>query len=169
MTDHQRSLLREVSTPTARAREAAAYGSRLAPGRRGYFFLIPSPITLTTQLRILAARCARGCLNLRPREERRAQGRPDARCTRGLVRNCAKKSAHEHTGPAENTRPSLRSGSNGFLRALLGDRAFLPPSLRGYFRKLDASVGASGPHDCPQQRRVRLSRRLRPPHPIPRP
>ena len=34
------------------------------------------------------------------------------------------------------------------FRALLGDRAFLPPSLCGPSpAKLDASVGASGPHD----------------------
>src|ERR1700737_2418482 len=47
-----------------------------------------------------------------------------------------------------NTRPSLRNGFNGFLRALPGDRACLPPSSRGTNpAKLDASVGASGPHD----------------------
>src|SRR5260370_42574434 len=38
------------------------------------------------------------------------------------------KCAHEHTGSAEAIRPSLRNGFNGFLRALPGDRAFLPPS-----------------------------------------
>src|SRR5437879_3186312 len=50
-----------------------------------------------------------------------------------------------------------RNGFNGFLRALLGDRALLPPSSADMFclspvgptrlRELDASVGASGPHD----------------------
>jgi hypothetical protein len=34
-------------------------------------------------------------------------------------------SHHGHTG---NTRHSPRNGFNGFLRALLGDRACLPPS-----------------------------------------
>jgi hypothetical protein len=64
-------------------------------------------------------------------------------------------SHHGHTG---NTRHSPRNGFNGFLRALLGDRALLSPSSSGYRRvgpegptsppaKLDASVGASGPHD----------------------
>src|SRR5712671_1296675 len=49
---------------------------------------------------------------------------------------------------AEIIRPSLRNGFNGFLRALLGDRALLPPSpAEDFFRQLDASVGASGPHD----------------------
>src|SRR6201992_783843 len=36
----------------------------------------------------------------------------------------------------------------GLLRDLPGDRAFLPPSPPGRLpRRLDASVGASGPHD----------------------
>jgi hypothetical protein len=39
-----------------------------------------------------------------------------------------KTNAHEHTGSAEAIRHSLRNGFNGFLRALPGDRAFLPPS-----------------------------------------
>src|ERR1700733_8931139 len=55
-------------------------------------------------------------------------------------------SHHGHTG---NTRHSPRNGFNGFLRALPGDRAFLSPSsLRSLLLKnLNASVGASGPHD----------------------
>ena len=48
----------------------------------------------------------------------------------------------------EIARHSPRNGFNGFLRALPGDRAFLPPSpARMASRELDASVGASGPHD----------------------
>jgi hypothetical protein len=48
----------------------------------------------------------------------------------------------------EITRHSPRNGFNGFLRALPGDRACLPPSPCGSSpAKLDASVGASGPHD----------------------
>src|SRR5229473_1694490 len=41
--------------------------------------------------------------------------------------------AHErnHRGYTGNTRPSLRNGFNGFLRARPGDRALLPPSLHG--------------------------------------
>jgi hypothetical protein len=50
-----------------------------------------------------------------------------------------------HTGI---TRHSPRNGFNGFLRALPGDRALLSPSsAKIAFRELDASVGASGPHD----------------------
>ena len=40
----------------------------------------------------------------------RAQGMPDARCTRGLVCKIVQKSAHEHTGSAEAIRHSLRNG-----------------------------------------------------------
>jgi len=54
----------------------------------------------------------------------------------------------------------------GLLRDLPGDRAFLPPSLRGFSpAKLDASVGASGPRDFAVRiARARLVRTLRPPH-----
>ena len=56
-----------------------------------------------------------------------------------------------------------------FLHALLGDRAFLPPSSHGSSAKLDASVGASGPHGfAVRSRAVRLPARSRPPHPVPR-
>jgi len=48
------------------------------------------------------------------------------------------------------SRPSLRNGFNGFLRDLLGEPGLLSPSqaaMRKHCRRLDASVGASGPHD----------------------
>src|ERR1700677_1305155 len=56
------------------------------------------------------------------------------------------------------TRHSPRNGFNGLLRALPGDRAFLPPSpAKIAFCRLDASVGASGPHDFAVRRRHRPS------------
>src|SRR5713101_1798875 len=73
---------------------------------------------------------------------------PGAQCTRSLA--CEIKQTHElvTTVTPEITRHSPRNGFNGFLRALLGDRACLPPSpAKVVFRELDASVGASGPHD----------------------
>ena len=36
--------------------------------------------------------------------KQRAQGKPDARCTRGPVSKLHKKHAHEHTGPANGSR-----------------------------------------------------------------
>ena len=74
-------------------------------------------------------------------------------------------SAHEHTGHTGITRHSPRNGFNGFLRALPGDRAFLPPSpAKVTFRELDTSVGVSGPHDfsvrlsAVRYRRIRVHR-----------
>jgi hypothetical protein len=66
-----------------------------------------------------------------PSCKKRAQGKPDARCTRGLVCKIVQKHAHEHTGPAEAIRLSLRNGFNAYFRALPGDRACLTPSPRG--------------------------------------
>src|ERR1700704_1063865 len=61
------------------------------------------------------------------------------------------------TSTPESPGIPARNGFNGFLRALPGDRALLPPSSADMFclspvgptrlRELDASVGASGPHD----------------------
>src|SRR6202171_4862189 len=62
------------------------------------------------------------------------------------------------TSTPESPDVPARNGFNGFLRALPGDRAVLPPSPSGLrlclspvgptqLRKLDASFGASGPHD----------------------
>ena len=74
-------------------------------------------------------------MNLVPLKKR-AQGRPGARCTRGLVCNVHKKCAHEHTGPAESIRPSLRSGVtayfvlspvNGSFATVIGG-SLLPPT-----------------------------------------
>jgi hypothetical protein len=48
---------------------------------------------------------------------------------RSHVPECAfAKSAHEHTGSAENIRLSLRNGFNGLFRALPGDEFVLSPS-----------------------------------------
>jgi hypothetical protein len=57
---------------------------------------------------------------------------PDARCTRGLVckySNRTHTSNNEYTGI---TRHSRTQWFYGLLRALLGDRAVLPPSLADF-------------------------------------
>src|ERR1700681_4938704 len=61
------------------------------------------------------------------------------------------------TSTPESPDIPARNGFNSLCRALPGDRALLPPSPADMFclspvgptqlRKLDASVGASGPHD----------------------
>jgi len=103
-----------------------------------------------TQIRIPAARFARVLLcSFRPLVQR-AQGMPGAWCARS--RACSvvntRVSHHGHTG---NARHSPRNGFNGFLRALSGDRALLPPSF-AIARKLK------------RQRRGVRTTRLRRPH-----
>ena len=76
----------------------------------------------------------------------RAQGMPDARCTRSLVCAIGSKYAHEYSQRVTGiTRHSPRNGLR-LIPCSPRRPAFLPPSLRGSIRKLDASVGASGPH-----------------------
>ena len=85
-------------------------------------------------------------MNLSPergRRERRVLAAPAV--SRAI---CAQEHAHEHTGSAENIRPSLRNGFtasfvlspvNGFVATVI------PEKLAS--QELDASIGASGPHD----------------------
>jgi hypothetical protein len=72
---------------------------------------------------------------------------PGARCARSrawCVGN-TRVSHHGHTGK-RSAFPA--QWFYGLYRALPGDRACLPPSsAKIAFRELDASVGASGPHD----------------------
>src|ERR1700675_266384 len=83
-------------------RRAAAYGSRLKAGMTGVCDFD------------LAAQFARVLLFSFTLPNQRAQGTPDARCTRGLVCKHAQKNAHEHTGSAEAIRHSLRNGFTAY-------------------------------------------------------
>jgi hypothetical protein len=76
--------------------------------------------------------CPRIARNLFALEIQRAQGMPDARCTRGLMRNVHKKCAHEHTGEAENIRHSLRNGFTAYnaLSPVSGSFATVAPKKR---------------------------------------
>jgi hypothetical protein len=70
--------------------------------------------------------------------------------THSLVCKNKKHTSVVTTGPPKRSGIPCANGFNGFLRALLGDRAFLPPSqatMRKHHRQLDTSVGISGPHD----------------------
>ena len=100
--------------------------------------------------------------------QERAQGMPDAQGTRSRAcRIDSTRVSHHRYAGSEPAFPAR--WFYGFLRALLGDRALLPPSSRRKFlRDLNASVGASGPHDFAV--RVRCSRQQhhsRPSHPAP--
>ncbi len=113
------------------------------------------------QLRSLAARCARVVHELSPnrgRRECRAPGAPAA--ARGVVVN-TRVSHHGHTG---NTRHSPRNGFNGFLRALPGDRACLPPSSADQPANLTPASGRQDHTTSPstssaiRQRRISVHR-----------
>src|ERR1700731_2593781 len=88
---------------------------------------------------------------------------PGARCARSLA--CSVKntrvSHHGHTGI---TRPSPRNGFNGFLRALPGDRAFLPPSPALLSANLTPASGRQDHTSSPsashavRQERIRVHR-----------
>src|SRR5882672_8227410 len=109
-----------------------------------------------TRVRTLATRSARGFdESLAPFE-----GVGNAGCPlhpRPRVHFVLVERTRETTSTPESPGIPARNGFNGFLRALPGDRAVLPPSSTDRFclspvgptrlRKLDASVGASGPHD----------------------
>jgi hypothetical protein len=141
---------------------------RFAPRNDGEFQFSGSQPQI--QLRDPAARIAPEVLqeNCPSRNE----GAGNTGCTlhpRSRMQNCTKK----------RTRAYRFSGGNpafpaqwfyGLYRALPGDRAFLPPSpAKAAFRELDASVGASGPHDFAVRfTRRSLSAHPRPPHPSPR-
>jgi hypothetical protein len=92
--------------------------------------------------------CVRVMLSESPSENR---GRRECRVRVAPVAACAvKKHRRQQLQVHRNNRHSLRDGFNGVLRALPGDRAFLPPSLarrRMRLCELSASVGAPEPHD----------------------
>jgi hypothetical protein len=121
------------------------------------------------RLRVLAAHCARG-LRLKPCPLKlRAQGRPGARCTRGLACNCAQRTRTRAYRFSGNTPAFPAQWLYGLLRALPGERLFCHRRRRDTSRQLDASTAASGPHDFAVRfMRARLLRTSRPPHPTAR-
>ncbi len=126
-------------------------------------------ISSDTPSRSRGAICPRLALISRPKKKR-AQGKPGARCTRGLVRRMCKRMrtrAYRFSGgiPAFPARWFC-----GLFRALPGERAFLPPSPPEKLasQELDASVAASGPHDfAVRVSHARQAQPSRPPHPAP--
>jgi hypothetical protein len=90
-------------------------------------------------------------------------------CTRGLACERKKHTSVITTGTPDRPGIPCASGFNGFLRALPGDRAFLPPSLTDHHPI--SLISASGYQDhttSPSATgRLRLVRRPRPSHPAP--
>jgi hypothetical protein len=83
-------------------------------------------------------------MNSVPRENR---GRRESRVSNAPAASCAKieSTRVSHHRFAGSVRLSPRNGFNGFLRDLPGDRALLPPSLRGL-----AHHDPVGPETSPQ-------------------
>jgi len=82
--------------------------------------------------------------------------------------NAHGKSAHEHTGSAGASRPSLRNGFTAYF-ALFPENGCFASVARASYRKLSASTAAPEPRDFTVHvGRVRLSRLPRPPHPTAR-
>ena len=100
--------------------------------------------------------------------KKRAQGRPDARCTRGLVRNCAKKRTRAYRSSGEHpafparwfTAYNVLFPANGFLAAVAPGK--LPGNLTPAPRCQNHTPSPSA-RPC-----VRLSQAPRPPHPTAR-
>ena len=89
----------------------------------------------------------RFAVELPAHKNQRAQGRPGARCTRGLVCNCAQRTRTRAYRFSGNIPAFPAQWLDGLLRALPGERLFCHRRLRTCHRKLDASTAASGPHD----------------------
>src|SRR5213080_4189358 len=85
-------------------------------------------MTVDTVSRSRGALRPRLARNFRALGSQRAQGMPDARCTRDLMRNVHRKCAHEHTGEAENIRHSLRNGFTAYNVISPVSHVLLPPS-----------------------------------------
>jgi len=161
--------------PNRQARRAAV---KVPPSREGLcvrdkYLLIQfsNSACLQTQPRDLAARCARALRRLPPSITTR--GRRESRVRAAPAVSCANMHKKTHTSiQVQRRHPGLPCAMvYGLLRALPGERLFLPPSSARSFasRELDASTAASGPHDFAVRAAcVRLSQAPRPPHPTAR-
>src|ERR1700681_4225615 len=92
--------------------------------------------SLQIRLHVLAARCARSFAGNLALEKQRAQGRPGARCTRGLACDCAKQNCTRAYRFSGNTPAFPAQWLYGLLRAHPGERALLSPSLPDRFGSL---------------------------------
>src|SRR2546429_6533829 len=129
----------------------------------------PPSRTMTTEYAFTFSRreLPEVCSNCCPRRNR---GRREDRVHAAPAVSCAiahRKRAHEHTGTGETLRPSLRNGFTAYnVLSPVGPGSLSPSPMRSFAsHELDASIGASGPHDFAVRfRRLRLARPSRPPH-----
>jgi hypothetical protein len=90
---------------------------------------------------------ARGFANSLALPINRGRGGAGVRAAPAVTCATAQETAHLHTGSAESTPTSPTQWFYGVLRALPGERPFLPPSSADTSRRLDARVAAPEPHD----------------------
>ena len=103
----------------------------------------------------------------------RTRGRRESRVRAAPAVSCANMHKKTHTSiQVQRRHPGLPCAMvYGLLRALPGERLFLPPSSARSFasRELDTSVGVSGPHGFTvRSSHARQSQLSRPPHPTAR-
>jgi hypothetical protein len=154
-TPTPRPIVEGCCWTTSRNTKFCGYGSLRSQGRQN------------THLRVPAARKARGFSKSLTLREQRARGKPGVRCTRsrawGVVNT--RVSHHRFTG---SIRLSPRNGFNGFLRALPGDRAFLPPSSTNKSANLTPASGRQDHTTSPSASGALVSSTIRV-HRIPHP
>jgi hypothetical protein len=134
----------------------------------GMTIVVAAPPRSQTHVRAPRREAPEPCIYLSPpggRGECRMPAAPAA--SRALCIGRKHTSNNEYTGT-----PGIpaRNGFNGLCRALPGDRALLPPLSADMFclspvgptqlRELDASVGASGPHDFAVRSNISRQRAL---------
>jgi hypothetical protein len=91
---------------------------------------------------------------------------PGARCTRSLACEVKKHASIVTTGFTETFRHSLRERFTAYSALSLVTGLVCHHHFRNVARKLDASVGASGPHGfAVRETRYRQPRAPRPSHP----
>jgi hypothetical protein len=87
------------------------------------------------------------CASISPPERERAQGRPGARCTRGLVCHLRTKSRTRAYRSSGGIRPSLRNGFTAYFVLFPVNGSLATVAARDSPTQLNASTAASEPHD----------------------
>ena len=86
---------------------------------------------------------------------------PGARCTRGLVCKIVRRNAHEHTGSAEATRPSLRDGFTAYIALSLVTGFLATIASRNNPQDLTPASGRQNHTTSPSASRAVRQRRIR--------
>jgi hypothetical protein len=108
----------------------------------------PSRVTTTECAATISRRVASELCWIPSRPlEQRAQGRPGARCTRGLVCHLRTKSRTRAYRSSGGIRPSLRNGFTAYFVLFPVNGSFATVAAQDSPTQLNASTAASEPHD----------------------